>query len=76
MQLSHSRWILALATLAALASLTPAASANAKRAVHPLAVTAARNANAQVLNDTAGSTVLAVQFVQTTTTLVPGWAVP
>jgi two-component system OmpR family sensor kinase len=31
-------------------------------------VTAARNANAQVLNDTAGSTVLAVQFVQTTTT--------
>src|SRR2546423_7528034 len=31
-------------------------------------VTAARNANAQVLNETAGPTILAVQFVQTTTT--------
>jgi len=31
-------------------------------------VTAARNADAQVLNETAGPTILAVQFVQTTTT--------
>ncbi len=46
MQPSVSRWIPALATLAALASFAPAASANAKRAIHPLAVTAARNATA------------------------------
>lgn len=41
----YSRWIPVLAALAALACVAPA-SANAKRALHPLAVTAARNATA------------------------------
>lgn len=41
-----TRWISALVALAALACVTPA-SANAKRALHPLAVTAARNATAR-----------------------------
>jgi hypothetical protein len=40
-----TRWISALVALAAFACVTPA-SANAKRALHPLAVTAARNATA------------------------------
>ena len=45
MRVAYSRWIPVLAALAALACVTPA-SANAKRAVHSLAVTAARNATA------------------------------
>jgi hypothetical protein len=43
---SYSRWIAALAALTALACFTPAASANATRAVHRLTISAARNATA------------------------------
>lgn len=45
MKPSYTSWIAALAVLGAFACVTPA-SANAKRALHPLAVTAARNATA------------------------------
>jgi hypothetical protein len=46
MPLSFSRWLPSMAALAVLACVAPEASANAKRALHPLAAPAARNATA------------------------------